>query len=321
MKISIAMTTFNGARFLRQQLDSISAQSRLPDELVICDDQSTDETMAIVQDYRRRAPFPVRVEINDERLGSTRNFEKAIELCTGDVIALCDQDDVWRRQKLLVIEAEFLADAEVGAVITNADLIDDHGSPLRGDLWSRSTLNKERQRALATPRRYDLLLGFPFTTGATMAFRGRFKPLLLPFPTNAPTFIHDRWISSVIGAVSGLSFVDEKLVAYRVHRQQQLGLGKMPLACKIFVPHRCWSDAAGLAALHDRLVANPAFSANAEFWRSLADRRDHVAARLRYSRNPVRRLGQIIKEYRVGRYARFPHGRAIVLQDFLAGTR
>src|SRR4051794_15860948 len=92
---SVAMCTYNGARFIGAQLASVAAQTRTPDELIVCDDRSTDETVAIVQKFADSAPFRVRLHVNEENLGSTKNFERAVSLCEGDLIALCDQDDVW----------------------------------------------------------------------------------------------------------------------------------------------------------------------------------------------------------------------------------
>ena len=94
MKTSIALCTYNGEKFLREQLDSIALQTLLPDELVACDDRSCDSTMEILQEFRERVSFPVHIHQNEENLGSTKNFEKAIKLCSGDIIALCDQADV-----------------------------------------------------------------------------------------------------------------------------------------------------------------------------------------------------------------------------------
>lgn len=321
MKISVAMTTYNGVRFLGEQLDSIFTQTRLPDELIVCDDQSTDATPELLREYSARAPFPMTIALNQERLGSTKNFEKAIELCSGDVIALCDQDDVWRPQKLAVLESTFAADPSLGAVFSNADLIDEHGTVLRRDLWSRARFNQRRQQSLNGPRRFDLLFGLPFTTGATMAFRARFKPLLLPFPTGAPTFIHDRWIAVLIAAVGRIAIVPEKLVAYRLHRRQQLGVGRLPLPLRVFIPYRCRSDAVALAAFDDRLKDDPSCSTNAEFWHSLAQRQRHITARTRFSRNPIRRLKQVASECRSGRYLPYPYGLIVALQDLLVGTR
>src|SRR6266849_5683432 len=117
------MCTYNGARFLSEQLESIAAQTRVPDELVVCDDGSTDETVEIIKAFVERAPFAVRLEINANNLGSTKNFEKAIGLCQGEIIALADQDDVWYPKKLELLESVFLARPSVGAVFSDADVM------------------------------------------------------------------------------------------------------------------------------------------------------------------------------------------------------
>lgn len=315
------MATYNGAKYLSDQLESIFAQSRLPDELVVCDDTSGDATLKMLRDYAVRAPFQMTVITNDERLGSIRNFEKAISLCSGEIIALCDQDDLWRPQKLMVIESAFDADADLGLILSNADLIGEDGAPLRRDLWSRCRFNEKRQQDLKGSRRYDLLLGLPFATGATMAFRSRFKQLILPIPVDAPTFFHDRWIAVLIAAVSRIGIIQEKLIAYRLHRQQQLGVGKLPLALRVFVPHRCRSDATALCAFDERLKDHRSWRANKDFCHSLAERQRHIAARAQFSSNPFRRLKQVASEHLSGRYKLYPYSIAVSLQDLLVGTR
>src|SRR5215212_2843702 len=104
MKISVAMCTYNGAEFLSAQLQSIMAQSRPPDEIIICDDVSIDTTRSLLRQFATESSIPITLHFNDQNLGSTKNFEQAITLCTGDVIALSDQDDVWRTDKLQVLE-------------------------------------------------------------------------------------------------------------------------------------------------------------------------------------------------------------------------
>jgi glycosyltransferase involved in cell wall biosynthesis len=101
--ISIAMATYNGERHLHAQLESLAAQTLRPLELVVTDDGSTDGTMAIVEKFRRTAPFPVRVFSNKQRLNYTKNFLRAASLCQGDWIAFCDQDDVWLEHKLATV--------------------------------------------------------------------------------------------------------------------------------------------------------------------------------------------------------------------------
>lgn len=93
LRISVALCTHNGSAYLTEQLASIAAQTRLPDELVVCDDRSSDDTPRLLADFAARAPFPVQVVVNSENLGSTAKFAKAISLCQGDFIALSDQAD------------------------------------------------------------------------------------------------------------------------------------------------------------------------------------------------------------------------------------
>ena len=111
-KISIAMATYNGEPFIRQQLDSFSRQTLLPSELIVCDDSSTDATVSIVRDFSRSAPFPVKIFNNPARLGYTANFLQAARMCHGDLIAFSDQDDEWFPQKLdRVLRASLESDA------------------------------------------------------------------------------------------------------------------------------------------------------------------------------------------------------------------
>src|SRR5271157_5699616 len=109
LTVSVAMTTFNGARFLPAQLESIESQTRAPDELVIFDDCSTDTTRQILGNFRDRSRIPTRVGLNTENLGYIRNFEKAVSECAGELLFLSDQDDVWHRDKIRKMVSEFEA--------------------------------------------------------------------------------------------------------------------------------------------------------------------------------------------------------------------
>lgn len=127
LKISIALATFNGAQFLKEQLASLVEQTFLPAELVVTDDGSTDETLAILEGFADVAQFPVLVHRNEQRLGYGMNFLKAASLCSGDVIAFSDQDDVWLPAKLERLgkafghlQADFVAHA---AEVTDASLV------------------------------------------------------------------------------------------------------------------------------------------------------------------------------------------------------
>src|SRR5688572_21636686 len=107
------MCTYNGAAHVREQLDTIGNQTRPPDELIICDDRSNDQTPDIIRDFAATAKFPVRLHINEMTLRSSPNFQKTISLCTGDIIALADQDDLWKPNKLERFEEAFNRDPEL----------------------------------------------------------------------------------------------------------------------------------------------------------------------------------------------------------------
>ena len=128
MKVSVAMATYNGGRHLREQLASIRSQTLLPMELVISDDGSVDDTLAIARRFAADAPFQVVVVAPEERLGFTQNFVRAIRHCTGDIVALCDQDDVWTPDKLAIATAPF-ADEAVTTVTHRVQVVDENLKP------------------------------------------------------------------------------------------------------------------------------------------------------------------------------------------------
>jgi glycosyltransferase involved in cell wall biosynthesis len=213
------MCTYNGARYLEEQLASIIAQTRLPDELVVCDDCSTDNTQSILEKFASTSPFEVRVTINQTRIGSTRNFEQAISRCDGDVIALCDQDDIWLPEKLALTEEAFSRSPDVDLVFSDGELVDENGKSLNYRLWQAYKVDPGQLR---DDRSYEVLDRREAITGTTMAFRTRFRTLVLPIPDNTP-LIHDGWISLMIAHAGKLEPIEQPLIKYRQHSGQQLG--------------------------------------------------------------------------------------------------
>lgn len=222
-KISIALCTYNGARFLPAQLESILAQTRPPDEIFIGDDRSTDETVSLLEDFARRAPFPVHIRINEKNLGSTKNFEQTIKACTGDVIFLCDQDDIWVPEKIAVIESEFDRAENIGMVFTDAELIDEDGRSMEENLWKYSFFPEERARA-KKGKIFEVLMRQNVVTGATTAFRARFRDVFLPIPDDISNTIHDAWIALIIAANAEVVMLEKCLIRYRQHSAQQAGV-------------------------------------------------------------------------------------------------
>jgi glycosyltransferase involved in cell wall biosynthesis len=130
MKVSIALATYNGEQWLRDQLDSLACQTLLPCELVVSDDQSTDRTLEVVEQFAASAPFPVRVIRNDTRFGFADNFLRALRHCTGEAVAYCDQDDVWSASKLERCVAAMCTDSAVTLVHHEIEEVDCEMRPL-----------------------------------------------------------------------------------------------------------------------------------------------------------------------------------------------
>ena len=218
--ISVALCTYNGERFLARQLQSIQQQTRLPDELVICDDCSTDGTVSILRDFAQSASFPVRVFENQRNLVFVANFEQAISLCAGDLIALSDQDDLWYPIRLERSEQVFQAHPQVGMVFSDGDIIDDQDQPAGTRLWASFGFAGERKQQMLAGD-YTVLAGKRFVTGATMMFRSRLRPHCLPVGSG---WLHDEWIASTAAAVADMWPIEEPLIRYRKHASQQVGV-------------------------------------------------------------------------------------------------
>jgi glycosyltransferase involved in cell wall biosynthesis len=331
MNISVALTTYNGARFLPEQLQSIADQSSLPDELVIVDDRSSDETKDVIDNFARKARFPVDVRVNETTLGSTRNFQTAVELCSGDIIVLCDQDDLWHPEKLFQIKTAFSSLPDVGLVFSDAELIDEHGKPFNRRLWQH-TLNQNCERDLCSGKAFEVLLQRDVVTGATMAFRQCFRKAILPFPTGIP-LIHDGWTAVIIAAVSEIASLRQCLIQYRVHDRQCLGIepfnhtGRIAdlqhlsrLAKRSFY----YSDQIQkLEAVRQRLNVLSTFT-DAPVSSSILQRRvqyveglmDHFCARGRIPSRKLSRAPIVLKELLTLRYHRYSRGWLSAVRDF-----
>jgi hypothetical protein len=214
------MTTCNGEKFVAEQLRSIAAQSRPPNEVVICDDQSADKTLAIVEGVLTDVPFTVEVVRNPVRLGVVANVEQAIRRTTGDIIVLADQDDIWRPERLARLEGIFAARPQVDALFSDAVIVDQWSKPTGDRLWKCIRFTKRRHDRWASDPVGVLLQG-NVVTGASLAFRASLKSLILPIAT---TGWHDLWIAALVVATGQIDALDEALLSYRTHGENTAGL-------------------------------------------------------------------------------------------------
>ena len=178
MRISVALCTYNGAKYLAHQLESFVRQEHKPDEVIVRDDRSTDATPVVLERFAETAPFAVRWAMNDRHLGSTANFDRTMQECTGALIALCDQDDVWRPEKLQRMEAAFHGDPSLVLAASNAELIDAEGQGTGRDLWSAVGFS-EGVREQFRQDAAQVLLRQTCLPGATMVFRRELLPMEL----------------------------------------------------------------------------------------------------------------------------------------------
>ena len=218
---SVAMCTYNGGRYLKQQLESIASQTRLPGELIVCDDGSTDDTIAVLRDFKEKAPFPVRIRENAVKLGSTGNFDQAIGMAQGEFIALCDQDDRWLPQKLERLSDVLLENPFLGGVFSDAELIDGEGRRVGSRLFAKHKFTPAKQRSFvgcptATLLKHDIV------TGATLMFRASIRRYCSPIPAS---WVHDGWLAWMLALHSRITLISEPLIEYRIHAGQQLGVG------------------------------------------------------------------------------------------------
>lgn len=221
--LSVAMCTYNGELYLREQLSSITKQTRIPDELVVCDDASSDDTVRILESFRDGAPFPVGVYRNARRLGITRNFEQAVSLCKGDIIALCDQDDVWMPDKLRRLEQTLLANPEAGYAFSDAVVVDEGLHPLGYTTWQAVRFRSRERRQFERGRQLGVLVRRNVVTGPTMVFRSELREKMLPFPAN---WADDAWMALAASALGrGGILLNVPLIYYRKHSGQAVGIG------------------------------------------------------------------------------------------------
>jgi len=222
MKISVALCTYNSSSYIKKQLDSILNQQDFKvDEIIICDDNSTDETIEILKNYKAKKSSTFTIHKNEINIGSTKNFEKAISLCSGDFIFLSDQDDIWKENKILKTLTVFEENPNAEGVFSNADLIDQHGNSIPNiTIWdSVFFLEKELSKPIDF---FDIITkNGNIVTGATLCIKNIVKSFIFPFTDEV---LHDEKIAVCLALRKSLFYSTENLISYRLHDKQQVGM-------------------------------------------------------------------------------------------------
>jgi glycosyltransferase involved in cell wall biosynthesis len=221
MKISVALCTYNGEKYINEQIDSILNQSLNVDEIIVCDDRSNDKTLEILENYSKNNPKLFKIYENEVNLRSVKNFEKAIKLCTGDFIFLSDQDDIWIENKVEEYIKYFNENPTIDVLASNGYCIDENGKIHdKYAIWDVPQFLREREIEFD----YHTIISFVsnISTGASMAFRKEIIPEIMPFPI-IKDFHHDEWIALIASKKQSFELLDKKYFYYRIHDNQQVG--------------------------------------------------------------------------------------------------
>lgn len=198
--ISVCMASYNGERFIKEQIDSVLAQLMDHDELIVIDDASTDATVDLLESFRDPR---IKFYKNDANVGVVATFERAIARAAGEIIFLCDQDDIWHPDKVEIMSSAL--HGNYVAVVSDCELVDEQGVVFAPSFRS---LRGSRGGIIWNLFRNGYL-------GCAMCFRASLREVILPFPRGIA--MHDEWIGLVSDGVAEVAFLDRPLFGYRRH--------------------------------------------------------------------------------------------------------
>ena len=314
--VSVALGTRNGAPFIREQLESILRQTVPVSEIVLSDDDSSDDTLEIA---RRTVGdrVPLLIERNDEPLGVTGNFEQAIRRTSAEFVVLCDQDDVWRDDRVEAAVTTLRGEPDVDLVFSDARIVDAHGVPTGARLFDLLEIGEDELSGIRDGRAFDVLLRRNLATGATVMFRRSLLESAMPFPQ---TWVHDEWLAMLASVSSRLRVDPRPLVDYRLHGGNAIGARRPTLRVKVarvLEPGR--PRTARLAARAADLVARLVREGAAQELVAAAEAK--AAFERRRSALPDRRMARVapvLSLVRAHDYDRFAsQGRLDVVRDLL----
>jgi glycosyltransferase involved in cell wall biosynthesis len=227
--ISILLATYNGEKYLPQLLASLEAQTYPPLELVCCDDVSTDGTLGILEEFATRSKIQVKIFQNKNNKGYVKNFLEGFSLCSGDYVALCDQDDVWKPEKLEAMAARIKPDLTPSMVFSDAELVDSQMNSLKSTAIGFSKITSIEKEKIKQGDLLEILIEHPLIPGMCMLVHR--ERCLINSP-NDSCLKHDYALSAGFSIGGDYSFIDTCLVFYRQHETNAIGMKNSEVAKK-----------------------------------------------------------------------------------------
>ncbi|MGW4927845.1 glycosyltransferase family 2 protein [Agromyces sp. NPDC004153] len=322
-RVSVALGTHNGARYLREQLESILSQTHPVDEIVLSDDASGDGTVELAEqvlaEHRSTdaATPALVVERNPVALGVTPNFEQALRAASGDLIALSDQDDVWHPDRVERAVAAFDARSGLDLVAAEARLVDESGAPLGSSLLETLGVDEATRTRLGTDAAFAELLKRNLLTGATMMVSRSLVERAAPFPAS---WVHDEWLAVVASVGGGIAVIAEPVIDYRQHGANQIGVSRLGAGGRLarLREPRTARNARLLARAQDLADRLPAIAGGeATVDAEVRAKLDHERMRQGIPASRLRRLPSVWREWRSGAYGRYGLGAQDVLRDIV----
>lgn len=320
LRVSVALCTYNGAGHVAEQLEGILTGTRAIDQLVISDDRSTDDTVRVARETVAALGSPgleFSVIFNQSTRAVTKNFEQAVAACTGDIIVLSDQDDIWHEDRLEAALAQFAARPELTLLHADADLVDATGHSLGLTLFDALAVSAAERADVHSGRAFDALLRRNLVTGATTAFRRELLDEALPFPSE---WVHDEWLAAIAAATGTVDLLEQPLIDYRQHGGNQIGARKRTMRDAADRLRESRGDRirqliARTTVLRDRLAHQP--RARAECVPALDAKLAHLERRLALPKARGLRIPGVIGGWVSGRYGRYGRGRYDVIRDLV----
>lgn len=323
--ISVCMATYNGEKFIAQQLHSIFNQSLKPDQLIVSDDCSCDQTIEIINRVTKNFDFEVKVSINNTKLGVVKNFEKAILNSTSDIIVLADQDDLWDSNRLKHV-LNIFNEKEVDYYFSDSKIIDSYGNIQHDSLWKRRSFSKKIMNNFNKNQLSALLKYDNFIYGMTLAFKSNVLEAVTPIDSKSSFLTHDAWIPMILSGLNYKGYADcWSTTYYREHINQEAGPGKnISLVSKFILSlkkKRYFDD--DLQRDFDRIAkrisnVKSLSNCNCTFPKHFKDKANHLRFRANLGKlSALDRLNNIIKEMVSGNYNKYSSSKLAFIRDLI----